>query len=210
MNYNVVDFRRRILGKVNLNLSSNDMILDIGCGSGADAEFFSEKTAKVLGLDLKVAPSWSQARKDNMEFLIADGLNLPLVDNTFDIVFEKDALHHIARSGHAQALREMVRVTKVGGKIIVVEANRYEPIAYLHMVLIKRHDHFPKKHLKEEIASISSDANIRSVQSRVWPIKTGRVLRMIHVAEDLLERIPLVRDFLNYNIVLIEKKRMVQ
>jgi len=206
MNYNVEDFRRRILGKVGVNPSAGDTVLDVGCGTGADAEFFSERAANVVALDISADPGWLRARKDNLDFLVADGLNLPLADGTFDIVFEKDALHHMERSGHAKALQEMLRVTKVGGKIIVVESNRYEPISFIHMVRMQGHDHFRRGYFRRLICTVSPDGSLVSIQCRVWPVNTGWLLGMIHAVEDMLEKVPLVRSFLNYNIAILQKK----
>jgi len=208
MNYNAADFRRRILGKVSVNPSAGDTVLDVGCGTGADAEFFSERAANVVALDISADPGWLRARKDNLDFLVADGLNLPLADGTFDIVFEKDALHHMERSGHAKALQEMLRVTKVGGKIIVVESNRYEPISYFHMVRMRGHDHFRRGYLTRLISTVSRDSSLVSVQSRVWPVNAGWLLGMIHAVEDMLEKVPVVRNLLNYNIVILQKNAM--
>jgi len=206
MNYNAADFRRRILGKVSVNPSAGDTVLDVGCGTGADAEFFSERAANVVALDISADPGWLRARKDNLDFLVADGLNLPLADGTFDIVFEKDALHHMERSGHAKALQEMLRVTKVGGKIIVVESNRYEPISYFHMVRMRGHDHFRRGYFRRLTSSVSEDGTFVSVQSRVWPINTGWLLGMIHAVEDMLEKVPFARNLLNYNVAVLEKR----
>ena len=136
MYFNVVDYAERILSKVNIELNNQQKLLDVGCGDGGDAQLFSENTEEVVGIDIAPHSNWLRTKRNNVNFLIADGCNLPFPDNIFDIVFEKDVLHHI--QNHKEALGEIMRVTKVGGKVIIVEANRYNPISYIYMVHVHK------------------------------------------------------------------------
>lgn len=48
--------------------------------------------------------------------------NIPYEDNYFDIVYTCEALEHAIDI--TSAIREMVRVTRTGGKIIVIDKNK--------------------------------------------------------------------------------------
>lgn len=206
MEINVLNYRKKILSKISMQINNHQKILDIGCGDGGDCELLSENAKEVMGIDIELHPNWTeiQKRKCNVDFQVADACNLPFPDDVFDIVFEKDVLHHI--QNHKKALKEIVRVTKTGGRVIIVEANRYNPIFYLHMTLMKGHQHFTPHYLKQLIASLyKEDATFISAESRVYPIKSRPILRLIHIVEDLLERMPLVNNYLCYNIAVVKK-----
>lgn len=165
----VLDYRKRILQKAKVNILPNQSVLDVGCGDGGDCELFSKTASNVIGIDILSHPSWSKIKKDNLEFQVADACNLPFINNIFDVVFVKDVLHHVPN--HKKALHEVIRVTKEGGIIIVIEANRFNPIFYLHMTLMLGHQHFKKKYFKKLIESYSNDATFISTESHVYPIK---------------------------------------
>ena len=53
--------------------------------------------------------------------------------------------------------------------------------------------------------NIINKPNFLSVESRVYPTKNKPILKLIHQFEDLVEAIPLVRNYLCYNISIIKK-----
>ena len=54
---------------------------------------------------------------DNMSFVLGDSMELPFLDNSFDIVFSRLAFHHFPDI--EQPFKEMKRVLKPGGKLII-------------------------------------------------------------------------------------------
>jgi ubiquinone/menaquinone biosynthesis C-methylase UbiE len=61
-----------------------------------------------------------------MFFIVADASSLPFRDNAFDVVFEKDSLHHVNQP--KEVLKEMRRVSR--NLIVLVEGNRYNPLSF--------------------------------------------------------------------------------
>lgn len=173
-------------------------------GNGSDCEIFSRKVKKVVGIDIKLHPNWSKIIKDHVYFCVADVCNLPFSDHAFDMVFEMDVLHHV--NNFKRFLDEIKRVTKRNGRVIIAEGNRNNPISYLHMTLMKGHQHFTKKHFEYLVASVFNNVIFKSIESHVYPIKSNRVLKWIHVVEDFLCKIPFVNNYLSYNIAFIENK----
>ncbi|MGD9543925.1 MAG: methyltransferase domain-containing protein [Methylocystis sp.] len=108
-----------------LRISGNSRILDVACGVGFDVIALARRFphADVYGLD----PSQGflgLAREralglPNARFIGGDSRHLPFADGQFDGVRIDRSLQHI--SAPLQALREMVRVTRKGGRIVVAE-----------------------------------------------------------------------------------------
>ncbi len=97
-------------------------ILDIGCGKGRFSEIFFMKGANIFGID----PSeklLKEAREKSFgkSFISGSATDLPFSDNTFDCVFCIEVLEHVP--DFRKAVREMVRVLKRNGKLIIIDKN---------------------------------------------------------------------------------------
>jgi len=103
--------------------SGDERALDSGTGSGALAFALAPHVREVVGVDL-VPELLEQARKraerfPNVTFAEGDATNLPFDYSSFDLAGTLRTLHHIARPELAVA--ELVRVTRVGGRVLVVD-----------------------------------------------------------------------------------------
>ena len=107
-----------------LNLKSDSKVLEIACGTGRDSELIAKRIGKggqFVMVDitpgmLHVCREKLSAVDINKEFCVANAAYLPFPDKYFDAVYCFAAVGvfpDIKRS-----LAEMVRVTKVGGKIV--------------------------------------------------------------------------------------------
>ena len=113
----------------------NKVALDYCCGSGEISLAMAKHGAKhVHGIDIsKVAAenATSLAKEAGIEdrctFEVMDAENLKYSDNTFDVIHEYGALHHLDLEA---ALRETSRVLKPGGRFICTEALRHNPIIH--------------------------------------------------------------------------------
>jgi len=97
-------------------------VLDICCGSGMISEYYAKSGGKVTGVDLsEEAIERTKARKKRYkfeaEFKVANAINLPFPDNSFDIVSVHDGLHHLKEP--KKAVKEMVRVARKG--VVIIE-----------------------------------------------------------------------------------------
>ncbi|MDD5342523.1 MAG: class I SAM-dependent methyltransferase [Patescibacteria group bacterium] len=105
-------------------------VLDIGCGNGRLTKIFDKVKVDYTGVD--VSPRMlEQARKlfPGYKFQVGDIMNLPFSEGEFDAVFCLQVIHQIP-SGELrrQALGQMSRVLKPGGRIIVAVWNLWRPI----------------------------------------------------------------------------------
>lgn len=116
-------------------------ILDLATGSGDLAltlrKFCPDTT--IIGADF-CHPMLLQARAKGVENLVtADGLHLPFADNTFDVVTIAFGLRNM--QSWADGLREMSRVLKDGGHVLVLDFSVPPPPLrslyrfYLHRIL---------------------------------------------------------------------------
>jgi ubiquinone/menaquinone biosynthesis C-methylase UbiE len=205
MDINVLEYRKRILDKISarLSLTGQEIAVDVGCGNGGDCAILLQNVKEVVGLDIELNSNWQKIANGKIEFTVADACNLPFPEESFELAFEKDVLHHVEPP--MAALRELLRVTKTGGHIVSIEGNRYNPIFYFHMTLMEGHEHFNKTFFTELMRTYSKHVDFLSVESRVYPTKSRYLLKLLHHFEDLVEAIPFLRNFLCYNIAIIEK-----
>ena len=100
-------------------------ILDAACGTGEQSAAFADEEHEVVGVDLS-EHMLAKARKKKkphhrLSFLRCDATDLPFKNGRFDISCVSMALHDMPEAIAIQVLKEMKRVTKKGGKIIILE-----------------------------------------------------------------------------------------
>lgn len=101
-------------------IRAGDRVLDIGTGTGNTAVSAALEGASVVGTDLTptllaLAPANAHAAGVTVEFREADAEALPFPDASFDVVMSQ--FGHMFAPRPAQAVREMLRVLKPGGRI---------------------------------------------------------------------------------------------
>ncbi len=95
-------------------------ILDIAAGTGSSSKPLADAGAEVIPLDFSEGMlAAGRKRHPNLPFTHGDALNLPFPDEVFDVTTISFGLRNT--SDTSAALREALRVTKTGGRIVVVE-----------------------------------------------------------------------------------------
>ena len=86
------------------------------------ANKFSETTC----LDIsKVAIDIARSKLENRgEFILGSILDIPKPEDHFDAVYCAHVIYHIDRDHQDKAIRELIRVTKPGGRIVVIYINQ--------------------------------------------------------------------------------------
>src|SRR2546427_2547198 len=110
-------------------IAPGQQVLDVGCGVGFDAELLAGLVApggKVLGVDHSAAMVERAAARFAgsslpVEFRTADAHALPFANGTFDVAWTERVLVHVADP--AQVVREMMRVVRPRGTIVIAEAD---------------------------------------------------------------------------------------
>ena len=105
-----------------------DLVVDIGTGTGNSAVPFLELGCRVVGVDpskrmLKQAeetvPRW--AGRFSIQHADDPFLRLPFGDATFDVVVSAYTIHHLDDPAKRQAVREARRVLRPGGRIVIAD-----------------------------------------------------------------------------------------
>jgi len=95
-------------------------ILDIAAGTGSSSRPLADKGAFVIPMDFSEGMlAAGRKRHPDLAFTQGDALNLPFGDNEFDVTTVSFGLRNTADT--AKALREALRVTKPGGRIVIAE-----------------------------------------------------------------------------------------
>lgn len=102
-------------------------VLDCATGTGDLAIEFKKAVGtpgKVLGTDfcapmIEPAPGKAQKHGLDIQFEVADAMDLPYADHTFDISSISFGIRNVDEP--VVALREMARVVKPGGRVVVLE-----------------------------------------------------------------------------------------
>jgi len=146
-----------------LLLNQKTKVLDISCGTGELLKKLEGK-AELHGIDLS-QEMLSKARaklSQNVKLRKADVHDLPFKDNFFDYVISTEAFHHYY--DQQKAVREMARIIKSGGKVIVVDINFFlKPIHWLFKKLEPGH---VKINSRKEMKQLFQQAGLKDIRQR--------------------------------------------
>ena len=95
-------------------------ILDIAAGTGASTRPLVDAGADVIAVDFSAGMiNVGKKRNKDIKFVQGDALNLPCEDNSFDVTTISFGLRNTSNIN--LALKDALRVTKVGGRIVIAE-----------------------------------------------------------------------------------------
>ncbi|ARQ67450.1 methyltransferase domain-containing protein [Streptomyces marincola] len=117
--------------------------LDIGCGVGGPALRVARATGStVVGVNISRAQlavahtlAERESMTDRLTFTYADASALPFDADSFDAVWALESVPHMDR---ALALREMARVVRPGGRIVITDMFERAPVAAHRRALLAR------------------------------------------------------------------------
>lgn len=98
-------------------------LLDAGCGTGWFSARAAARHARVISLDIGVRLLEKTREKCPAALVAGDACHLPFADSTLDIVISSECIEHTQEP--LQAVRELCRVLKPGGTLIITVPNRF-------------------------------------------------------------------------------------
>ena len=104
-----------------LDLRPGQRVLDLAAGTATSSAALARSGADVVGCDfsLGMLQVGQRAGHDGVALVAGDALRLPFADGSFDAVTMSFGLRNTADLD--QALRELLRVTRPGGRLVVCE-----------------------------------------------------------------------------------------
>jgi arsenite methyltransferase len=109
-------------------LEGHETVADIGTGTGFMLAGLAPRVAQAYGIDnspqMLAVAGRNLARFDNVTLRQAEGTALPLDDQSVEAVFANMYLHHAPDP--ALAIREMVRILRPGGRLIVTDLDSHD------------------------------------------------------------------------------------
>jgi|SRR5437868_6922810 len=107
-----------------------ELVLDLGAGTGTSTDAFTALGARAIASDFSLGMLTTGVKRRGgsgiygggvrgVSFVAGDALRLPFADDSFDAVTISVALRNVQDT--SQALREMLRVAKPGGRLVILE-----------------------------------------------------------------------------------------
>jgi demethylmenaquinone methyltransferase/2-methoxy-6-polyprenyl-1,4-benzoquinol methylase len=152
-----------------------EKVLDLAAGTGTSSQPFLDRGATVVPCDFSVGMLQVGKRaKPYLPFVAGDGTRLPFADETFDAVTISFGLRNIVDPD--AGLRELRRVTRPGGRIVVCEFSSptWAPFRTVYIEYLM-------KALPAVARAVSSspDAYVYLAESiRAWPDQAGLAARL--------------------------------
>ncbi|EGE40392.1 methyltransferase domain-containing protein [Streptomyces sp. SID4928] len=96
-------------------------VLDVACGTGLVSRLFAGRVRRLTGVD--ITPEMAERARDVLdELVIAPAEELPFADGAFDLVVCRQGIQFMTLP---DAVREMVRVTRPGGRVVLTHLCAY-------------------------------------------------------------------------------------
>ena len=110
-----------------LQFCNNKTVLDIASGEGYGTYMLSQQSKKIIGVDIdKDAIDHAKIKyenHDNITFIHGSCLDIPVIDNSIDVVVSFETIEHIYE--HEIFLKEIKRVLKKDGILIISTPDKY-------------------------------------------------------------------------------------
>jgi demethylmenaquinone methyltransferase/2-methoxy-6-polyprenyl-1,4-benzoquinol methylase len=158
-----------------LRLTKGERVLDLAAGTGVSTEELSSSGADVIGVDISQGMLRAGKKtRPEVTLLAGDALALPFADATFDAATISFGLRNVHDTD--AALRELARVTRPGGRLVVCEFSHPTNSAFRHAYLMYLMGTLPG--VARRVAS-NPDAYVYLAESiRAWPDQAGLAARL--------------------------------
>ena len=192
-------------------VKNGDKILDFGCGNGRLLELFHAKVepSQYIGLEISqkmVDVARSKYSGNNLKFeKISGSDNLPFSDNYFNSIYSIAVFHHMPSHDYRlQTAKELYRVTKPGGHIIITAWNLWQRKYIKNIFINWAYKIIGKSNLDWNDCYITFKNNKGEIFSRYHhAFHKSELKKLFHEAGFKIEKIAVIAG---KNIILMGKK----
>jgi SAM-dependent methyltransferase len=196
------------------------LVFDVGGGPGYFRDAFREAGAAYLALDSDVG-ELSGLGDIAAGTVVGSGMQLPLRSDSVDVCYSSNVLEHVPRPW--QMAEEMVRVTRPGGLVFVSWTVWWGPWGghetapwhflggrYARRRYTRVHGHEPKNKYGESLYAVTVAAGLRWARAQ----HAAGTVEIVDLTPRYnpwwsrwLLRVPLLRELVTWNLVLVLRKR---
>jgi ubiquinone/menaquinone biosynthesis C-methylase UbiE len=175
-------------------IDKNTKLLDVGCGNGFFSYYF-DQMCDTTGIDYSEKMIALNTIKKKY---VMNARNLKFADNSFDIAFCHELLHHV--DDENKVIQEMVRVAKK--YVVIMEQNRNHPLIFLFALFVKE-ERNTLRQTKVYLENLLKKNNLKIISSFSYgvlvPNKTPKFLSF------LFKYLEFRHPFGMVNIIIAEK-----
>lgn len=192
-------------------------VLDVGGGPGYFRDAFEEKGSRYFALDADVGELAGLGGIASGT-VIGSGMQLPFADEAVDICYSSNVLEHVSEPW--RMADEMVRVTKRGGVVFLSYTVWYGPwggheTAPWHFLggrrarerYRRKHGREPKNRFGESLFPVTVKAGIEWARRQTEADVLDLLPRYNPWCAHWLTRVPVLRELLTWNLVIVLQSR---
>lgn len=158
------------------DVSPQDTVLDVACGSGIVACAFAKVADRVIGIDITPAMLEQatvlaeQKGLKNLSWQQGDIEKLPFPDESFSIVMSRYAFHHFLQPD--VVMSEMMRVCRRGGRVLIADValpqDRVKAYDSIEKLRDPSHTHALTL---EEFSQLAANNNLQNVSWKFYKVE---------------------------------------
>jgi SAM-dependent methyltransferase len=196
---------------------AGQLLLDVGGGPGYFRDAFRAAGATYVALDSDVG-ELAGAGDIGAGTVIGSGMQLPFANGCVDVCYSSNVLEHVPDPW--RMAEEMVRVTRPGGVVFISYTTWFGPwggheTAPWHFLggrrarrrYAARHGHEPKNKFGESLFAVTVADGLRWARTQQAADVLDLLPRYNPWWSRWLLRVPLVREVVTWNLVLVLRKR---
>ena len=112
--------------EIEKTLPDHAIVVEAGCGTGQTLTLFAARHT-AIALDISPRALALAGRASGAERQLGTIFSMPLKDGSCDLVYNSGVIEHFKEPDNVGAVREMARITRSGGKVVIIVPNSYCP-----------------------------------------------------------------------------------